>query len=79
MSQIEGSSGQPTAYELLVSNGNVVNAVPDDIKWNIAYNNGDMIIYPNGNNESWLYCTSGSNNNAVRIGTNAVLCVRYCI
>lgn len=71
MSQIEGSSGQPTAYELLVSNGNVVNAVPDDIKWNIAYSNGEMMIYPNSDDENWLYCTSGSNNNSVRIGTNA--------
>lgn len=71
MSQIEGSNGQPTVYELTVSNGNIVNAVPDDIKWNIAYNAGDMVIYPNGNDENWLYCNSGSNNNSVRIGTNA--------
>lgn len=71
MSQVEGSNGQPTAYELIVSNGNIMNAVPDDVKWNVAYNNGDMIIYPNEDDENWLYCTSGSNNNAVRIGTNA--------
>ena len=71
MSQIKGSSGQPTAYELLVSNGNIVNAIPDDIKWNISYNNGNIIIYPNDNNENWLYCTSGNNNNSVRIGNNA--------
>ena len=47
------------------------NAVPDDIKWNIAYSNGEMMIYPNSDDENWLYCTSGSNNNSVRIGTNA--------
>ena len=70
MSQIKGSSGQPTAYELSVSNGKVIGAVPDDIKWNIAYDNGNMIIYPNLDAENWLYCTSGSNNNSVRIGTN---------
>lgn len=71
MSQEKGNSGQPIAKELLMSNGTIDSEVTDDIKWNIAYNNGDMIICPNGDNESWLYCTSGSNNNAVRIGTNA--------
>lgn len=70
MSQIKGSSGQPTAYEIIVSNGNIVNAVPDDIKWNIKYESGEMMIYPNADEESWLYCTSGSNNNSVRIGSN---------
>lgn len=70
MSQIKGSSGQPTAYELLVSGDKVIGALPDDIKWNISYDNGDMIIYPNTDEENWLYCTSGSNNNSVRIGTN---------
>ena len=71
MSQIKGSNGQPTAYELMVSNGNILNAIPDDIKWNISYNDGNIIIYPNDNDENWLYCTSGNNNNSVRIGTNA--------
>ena len=70
MSQIKGSSGQPTAYELSVSNDKIIGAVPDDIKWNIDYDNGNMMIYPNTDEESWLYCTSGSNNNSVRIGTN---------
>ena len=70
MSQIKGSSGQPTAYELSVSNDKIIGAVPDDIKWNIDYDNGNIIIYPNADEESWLYCTSGSNNNSVRIGTN---------
>ena len=70
MSQQEGSSGQPTAYELEVANGKIIGAVPDHIKWNIAYNSGNMTIYPDGDEENWLYCTSGSNNNAVRIGTN---------
>ena len=70
MSQIKGSNGQPTAKELVVSNGTIVSAISGDMKWNIAYNKGDMIIYPSGDEESWLYCTSGSNNNAVRIGTN---------
>ncbi len=71
MSQEKGSSGQPVAKELVMSNGTIASEISDDIKWNIAYNDGDMMIYPDGNDENWLYCTSGSNNNAVRIGTNA--------
>lgn len=70
MSQMKGSSGQPTAYELQVSDNKVIGAIPDDIKWNIAYNDGDMIIHPDADEETWLYCTSGSNNNSVRIGSN---------
>ncbi len=71
MSQEKGSSGQPVAKELMMSNGTIASEISDDIKWNIAYNDGDMMIYPDGNDENWLYCTSGSNNNSVRIGTNA--------
>ena len=71
MSQLKGSSGQPIAKELIVSNSTIESVILDDMKWNVEYNNGDMIIYPNGNDENWLYCTSGSNNNSVRIGTNA--------
>lgn len=71
MSQNKGTSGQPTTKELIVSNATIESTLSDDIKWNITYNNGDMIICPKGNEEVWLYCTSGSNNNSVRIGTNA--------
>ncbi len=70
MSQVKGGSGQPTACEVSVSNGKLVGSVTDDLKWNIAYNDGNMTIYPDADEENWLYCTSGSNNNSVRIGTN---------
>lgn len=70
MSQMKGSSGQPTAKEITVANGKITSSVSDDLKWNISYDKGDMIIYPDGNTENWLYCTSGSNNNSLRIGTN---------
>ena len=71
MSQEKGTSGQPMSKELKVSNGTIESAISDDVKWNVEYNKGDMVIYPSGNEDNWLYCTSGSNNNAVRIGTNA--------
>lgn len=70
MSQVKGSSGQPVASEIMVSNGKITSGVSDDMKWNIAYNNGDMMIYPNADDKNWLYCTSGSSNNSVRIGDN---------
>lgn len=70
MSQLKGSNGQPMASEIMVSNGKIISTVTDDIKWNIRYDNGDMVIYPNADEENWLYCTSGSSNNSVRIGDN---------
>lgn len=71
MSQVEGSNGQPTISEIKVLNGKIVSSVSDDVKWSIAYRGGDMTIYPYKNEEQWLYCNSGSNNNSLRIGTNA--------
>ena len=70
MSQVKGSSGQPLAAEIRVSNGKIIGGVSDDIKWNIVYDKGSMTIYPNADKERWLYCTSGSSNNSVRIGDN---------
>ena len=70
MSQVKGANGQPTASEIVVSDGNVIGVVADDIKWNLTYDKGEMKIYPNDQEEEWLYCTSGSNNNSVRIGDN---------
>ena len=70
MSQQKGSSGQPIAKELIVTNNNIESAISSDLKWNISYDNDKMIIYPGGDEENWLYCTSGSNNNSVRIGAN---------
>ena len=70
MSQLKGNNGQPMASEIMVSNGKIISAITDDIKWNISYDKGDMIIYPNADKENWLYCTSGSSNNSVRIGDN---------
>ena len=70
MSHVKGSSGQPTAKQLDVADGKIMNAISDDVKWNVAYDKGEMIIYPSGNDDNWLYCTSGSSNNSVRIGTN---------
>ncbi len=70
MSQTVGSSGQPIAEQIIVDNNLIVSDVPDVLKWNISNDIDNMIIYPNGMTDNWLYCTSGSNNNSLRIGDN---------
>lgn len=70
MSQTVGSSGQPTAEEIVVENNTVTAEVNDALKWNVLYADNSMIIYPNGVTDNWLYCNSGSNNNSLRIGDN---------
>ena len=42
--------------------------IADEIKWNIANNNGTLTIYPNGETTKWLYSTTS--NNGIRIGEN---------
>ena len=65
-----GSSAAPAATILTVS-GNSLSAAPTDnnLLWNIANDNGNITIYPNGKTDTWLYCTNS--NNGVRVGTNA--------
>lgn len=70
MSQEVGDNGQPVVYPITVANGKIISHIPDEVKWNVDNNNGSMIIYPAADEERWLYCTSGSNNNSVRIGDN---------
>ncbi len=36
--------------------------------WNVSYNNGEMIIYVDGDTTEWLYSTNS--NDGVRVGTN---------
>ncbi len=63
----KGTSDAPTAVKVKVVEDTVT---PEDtnILWNIAYDNGNLTIYPNGKTDSWLYCTN--TNNGVRVGTN---------
>lgn len=57
-----GGTSNPSAYELS-------GTIPNKLKWNVSGNASDgYVFYPNGTNETWLYCTNS--NQGVRIGTN---------
>ena len=63
-----GTSKAPKAIEVSVVDGKLSEEPSSDILWNIANNNGNLTIYPNGVTEKWLYTTDS--NNGVRLGTN---------
>jgi predicted transcriptional regulator len=67
LTSANGSSAAPTAVVVTV-NGDKLAAEPiDELKWNIATSGTGYIIYPNGINNKYLYCTN--TNNGVRVGT----------
>ena len=63
-----GTSKAPKAIEVSVVDGKLSEEPSSDILWNIANNNGNLTIYPNGVTNKWLYTIS--DNNGVRLGTN---------
>lgn len=70
MTNNNGTSSAPTAKSVTISDGKISSTVADNLKWNISGNATDgYTFYPNGSTTTWLYCTS--NNNGVRVGTNA--------
>ena len=69
MSNDKGTTGAPTAVSVTVSDNKLTGTIAENIKWNISGNatNG-YTFYPDGETETWLYCTN--TNNGVRVGTN---------
>nr|MCR4825666.1 chitobiase/beta-hexosaminidase C-terminal domain-containing protein [Bacteroidales bacterium] len=69
MANNNGSSSAPAAVEVVVV-GNTLSGEPaDSLQWNISGNANDgYTFYPNGDTESWLYCTN--TNNGLRVGDN---------
>lgn len=63
-----GASKSPKAIEVSVVDGKLSDEPSSDILWNIANNNGNLTIYPNGVTDKWLYTTDS--NSGVRLGTN---------
>ena len=63
-----GKSKTPKAIEVSVVDGKLSEEPSSDILWNIANNNGNLTIYPNGVTNEWLYTTNS--NDGVRLGTN---------
>ena len=69
MSNDKSTSAAPTAVAVTIVDNEITSEVADNIKWNISGNSTDgYTFYPDGNTETWLYCTSS--NNGVRVGTN---------
>jgi len=69
MTNDNGTGSAPEASAVTIANSKITSNVADNMKWNISGNSTDgYTFYPNGNSESWLYCTN--TNNGVRVGTN---------
>ena len=65
----KGTGSAPTAVAVTISGDAISGSVADNIKWNIGGNATDgYTFYPNGDDQTWLYCTNV--NNGVRVGTN---------
>lgn len=62
------TSKAPKAIEVSVVDGKLSEEPSSDILWNIANNNGNLTIYPNGVTNEWLYTIA--KNDGVRLGTN---------
>ena len=69
LTSVNGSSSAPTAVVVTASNGKLTSDIDSNLLWNISNNSGTLTIYVNGTTSKWLYCTS--DNNGVRVGTNA--------
>ena len=62
-----GTSSLPTAVAVTIENDAITAAVPYELQWKFAAEDGGYIIYPATNNEIWLYTTDA--NNTLRVGT----------
>ena len=63
-----GTTKAPKAIVVSVTDGKLSEKPSSDILWNIANNNGNLTIYPNGVTNKWLYTTDS--NTGVRLGDN---------
>lgn len=64
----KGTGASPTAIAVTVSGNALTGTIESTILWNISNNNGEFVIYVNGDNTSWLYTTNS--NSGVRVGNN---------
>lgn len=66
MTSDNGTKSNPKAVLVTVKDGELFATPADNLLWNIANDNGNLTIYPNGQTDKWLYsATSGTN---VRVG-----------
>lgn len=72
---ITAKTSDGTLYAMTNNNGtsspsavDISNNVVDTMMWNILKLGDDLIIYPDGTTDTWLYCTNS--NTGVSVGTN---------
>ena len=63
-----GQNGAPAAVAVTVVEGTLSAEPAANLQWNISITEDGYTFYPNGESETWLYCTNS--NNGVRVGTN---------
>ena len=63
-----GQNGAPAAVAVTVVEGTLSAEPAANLQWNISITEDGYTFYPNGETETWLYCTNS--NNGVRVGTN---------
>ena len=68
MSNDKGTSAAPVAVAVTVVEGRLSAEPASNLQWNISISEDGYTFYPNGETETWLYCTN--TNNGVRVGTN---------
>lgn len=68
LTSANGTSSAPTAVEVTIENNAITAAVPYELQWKFAEEEGGYRVYPVEDNEKWLYSTGS--NDGVRIGTN---------
>ena len=62
-----GQNGAPAAVAVTVVEGTLSAEPAANLQWNISITEDGYTFYPNGETETWLYCTNA--NNGVRVGT----------
>ena len=68
MTSDKGTNDNPQAVLVTVKDGELSATPANNLVWNIANDNGNLTIYPNGQTDKWLYsATSGTN---VRVGNS---------
>ena len=64
----DNGTSAPTAVAVTIENDKLSEDPAANIQWNLNGNGTDgYTFYPNGDDETWLYCTS--TNNGVKVGT----------
>ena len=61
-------TGAPSATAVTLVGNTLSGDIDDNLKWNLSIGENGYTFYPNGETETWLYCTN--TNNGVRVGTN---------